>query len=613
MALRLSVALIIVAVDSAQAAQVTPIGAGSIEGELRSYFPGSLARGWAPVQVLVTNRGPERREVTFELSSDYGNAMASSSQSRTIDLGPGDSREMEFYVPCDRTGGGQSYSFTLETRDDRSGYHVGLNGEDMPLAGRVICLVRGDPIGDGELATAESMLPNNSSTGLRGVGNGLLWGAKSWSSSSGSGNQGAAIFRLETTQFPRRAMGWSSVDTMICDTSKGLEKTRNWKCVADWVRVGGQVVFTGPDARQAAAGLPGIKDLLDERFLIGGQADGTSIYRAGFGLVSVSDHVGLPQEPADWQKLLRAMDRALLDHIDEPGRDENPSVLGSMYRDTELWSEPLEQKPLPVRLVLGFLMFFALLIGPANVWYTRKKKRPDLMFLVVPGLSILATVMLLAFGIGREGFSIKGNAHSLAILDQREDGLTTTVMRRELFAGRGGYALEPKPGTTVLVQDQGREDVLRRITDDGSNLRLGGAFFPAREQSEHLIARVAPARVRVEVKALAGGGLEVSNGLGIDIEALELQTPDGRWLRSVAPILSGASQTLESATGPALGDELRASGDPLFAAADPPAGGYLAVVSAPPTADDCSVPMKELFSRHAVVGILPIDSKGWTR
>lgn len=598
----------------AEGAQITAIGTESLEGEMRSYFPDSLERGWAPVQVFLKNRGPKRREVTLELTSDrFTNSMARSSQSRSMDLGPGESREVEFYVPCDREGGSQSYSFTVESKQERTYLHLGLNGDDMPLAGRVICLVRGGGFSGGEVAAAHSVLPNNPSTGLRGVGSGLIWGSSGWSSPSGAGAQGAAAFPLEPSQFPRRSMGWSSVDTMICDTSRGLEPTRNWKAVADWVRMGGQVVFSGTDAAETASMLPGIKDLLDGRFLLGDPKDGTSVYRAGFGLLSVTDHVGLPRQTADWRKLLGPLDAALPTGIDEAGRDDNPSFLGSIYRDLESWREPLERKSLPVRLVLGFLMVFALAIGPGNVWYTRKKKRPDMMFLLVPGLSVLATLMLLGYGIGREGFSIKGNAHSLAILDQREDGLTTTFLRRELFAGRGGYALEPRPGSLVMVKDPGRDDVLRRISDDGASMRLGGGFLPAREQSEHLIARVAPARVRVEVKALAGGGIEVSNGLGVDIEALELQTPDGRWMRSPGPILSGASGALEPTSGPALGDELRASGDPLFAAADPPAGGYLAVVSASPTADDCSVPMKELSSRHAVVGILPSDSKGWTR
>ncbi len=612
-ALFLGVALGLWAPDSAQGAQVSPISVDTVDGELRSYFPDALSRGWAPVQVSLTNRGNKRRDVTINLESDYGHAMARSAQEVSLDLGPGEAQEIELYVPCDRDGGGQSYSFRMSTAGDRSYFHVGLCGEDMPPSGRVICLVRGGPIGDGEKATALAALPNATPSVIRGVGNGLSWSTNAWSARPSGGAQGAILFRLEPSQFPGRSMGWSGVDTMICDTALGLERSRKWKHVADWVRSGGQIVFTGPDAASVAQSLPGVKELLDERFRVASGGDGAVLYQAGFGLVSLHELEGLPQVGEAWVRVLEPLDMALPKGIDEPIRDPNPSVLGSMYRDIEPWATPMEKKALPVRLVLGFLMLFALLIGPANVWYTRKKKRPDLMFLLVPGLSILASVLLLAYGIGREGFSIKGNAHSLALLDQREDGLTTTVLRRELFAGRGGYALEPKPGTTVMVQDQGSDNVLRRITDDGASMRLGGAFLPAREQSEHLITRVAPARVRVEVKPLAGGGLEVANGLGVDIESLELQTPDGRWMKSTGPIASGATQALQDSSGPELGDELRKTRDPMFAAASAPAGGYLAVVSSSPTADDCGVPMKEISSRHAVVGILSNDAKEWTR
>lgn len=617
-----ALALVALGVPSGAAAAQQQFTADGVSGEVVEVLGDTIGRGWSPVRVSMRNRvAGESRTVRLTVRANYSNMMARSRQDREVELGPGESRTVEIYLPCDRhPGATTSMYMNVVVNGENSYINLESASEERPGAGRTIAVVGADRLSDTDLSRVRKALEvagRMGSNSPRGLGDleiepiptSIYFGSHGLTT-------GQAVANVAARDLPERALGWSGVDTVVVDTRGALPRDPRWEAIADWVRIGGQVVVVGPDAAAAAAGLPGLRDLVDERTevtLAEGGGEGTAIHRAGLGLISVQEADGdVLFEKQGWRRMLGTLDAALPGAMDESDRARSPSLLSAIYADIDPWATPPERKALPVRLVLFFLFLFAIAAGPAAVWWTRQRGRPDLLFLSVPALSIAATLLLLAYGIGREGFAVKGNGHSLAILDQREDGLCTTVMRRELFAGRGGFALQPKPGTVVMVHDPGFDDRRRVVQDSGSSMRLGGAFLPVREQTSHIIARTAPARVRVEVEP-EGDAFRVTNGLGVDIEAFALRTPDGETFHARGPV--GSGETAALTRGPLLRiiEGARSAGDPLFAAAEVPRGGYVARVAASPTADDCAVPMEEIDGQHLVVGYLPLTGKEWTR
>ena len=148
--------------------------------------------------------------------------------------------------------------------------------------------------------------------------------------------------------------------------------------------------------------------------------------------------------------------------------------------------------------------------------YSRKRNRPGLLLVTVPLISLLATFVIVGYGLLRQGFDTEGYAHSLSIIDQVEKR-ATAALRRELIMGRGGQTLQPLPATTVLVPVRGLgEGEVRSIQEDGNQPVLSGDFLPVRTRTSHVILSTGTTRARLEWSAPEGGSMKVTNALGVE-------------------------------------------------------------------------------------------------
>ncbi len=587
------------------------ISVGDVVARVDRLTAGNVGRGFVPVRIQAQNTGSKEARLRLDYSAGWSSGMARGKINRSMVLLPGESASLELLVPASRTlRGSSSNHLTLASGDVRNHVNLEISDDDFSEHGRIVCLLGDTQLSEARVATIRGGLPMDNGGVAQGVFdcNRVRFG--------GSG-QGAQVFSLAFTDLPEHTAAWSSVDSVLVDVTGPIRGGPRWSRLLEWVRQGGQVLFVGEDLGQNLKGIEGLSDLMQERFRVKVEGGG-DFYRAGFGTLAM-----VPPLHATKPFLANPLDLAgrlhLLDKGDGFGGkwDELPSNMATMYRvqGTRVpWRVTFPSNTPGLRGVIFFLLLFSLIVGPLNVLLIKKKQRPGLLFVSVPVVSLVTTALIVLFGFLRQGFGTEGHANSVVILDQVTHQ-ATTALRRRMVVGSGGHALSPRPSTTVLVPDEGLQNAIRIVEEDGNQLRLSGDFLPVRMQTEQLVLTAAArVRARLEFKPAANGTLQVTNGLGVPLKSLEVRGPDGSIYASRSTLALGASSILEKTEAPLLRKELLAKEqDPMFHLAHLPACGFFAIADGlSPITDNCSVEMEELESMHVVMGYLDDDPKRWT-
>ena len=110
--------------------------------------------------------------------------------------------------------------------------------------------------------------------------------------------------------------------------------------------------------------------------------------------------------------------------------------------------------------VYGFMVLitaFAVLIGPVNYFYLRRKRLLWLLLVTVPATALVTSVLLVGYSVAAHGFSIRSRIRSLTVLDQKSHS-AVTVARLALFAGvaPARHAVFPGNGRLSGVPANGR-------------------------------------------------------------------------------------------------------------------------------------------------------------
>ena len=625
--------------ESATAARQlgTTINVGEFRVVVDSWIPGGAARGFAPVRVTAINDGLRTERLDLTLMGSINYAMRLADQGRKLRLEPGESVSLEMLVNLDRNHGQGNYTIMAASEGERDFARPSLGSLQVGPDARVIGFLGASPLGENPLAARRSELP------LGTAGTPVL-GAHEWSYGvrmSSADTQVAQLFSMGFDDLPQKTMAWSGVDTVIVDVDRVLPSDPRWQRLLEWAHEGGQLAFVGDDLERRLRSIEGLAALTEERFrarqrqvTIPPELEANiRLYQVGFGCLALLD---LGADAADYfrapavatgspgvfaeglfTKTLRAFDASRLDSTPWPSAI-SAAYAANVHGGASPWCEPFDEDGMPIRTVLVLLFIFTVLVGPWSVAYSRKRDRPGLLLVAVPLISLLATCVIVGYGLLRQGLGTEGYAHSLSIVDQVEKR-ATAALRRELIMGRGGQTLQPLPATTVLVPVKGYgEGEVRSIQEDGNQPVLSGDFLPVRTRTSHVILSTGTTRARLEWSAPEGDSMKVTNALGVELEALEVMAPDGRVFATAGRIAEGGSvelkEILQAARSASRVRSLlsKAASDPIFAAAKLRPGGYLAVsAAAGPGVDDASVKMDETLSVHGIVGQLSPDPAKW--
>lgn len=434
---------------------------------------------------------------------------------------------------------------------------------------------------------------------------------------------------IQVADLPRRFESYSGLHAMIVDTSFAVPSGALEPALR-WVRLGGTLIFSGPDARKRAEQLPGVSSWLQDRFIYvnslqARESGATELYHFGLGQLVIAESTEFlgfgeagPVRAAILQNPGFVPSQTNIGRF--PWIGATPSAakapLGTFIRPL-----PLDGiGELPYRLFIVLLIVFFFVVAPLNFRLVKKSGRAAWLLLTIPALAGCASLGFLGYGVFYQGLGLSQASESISVLDQREHR-AETVELRSFFAGiapRDG--LVPEAGTLVLPvrEDSWREPTSFYRIDMGSSLALKGDYLPVRSDATQVVLSDRAARGRLGIEPI-GTTYRVTNGLGAPIEKLALHVP-GRGLFLYVgdlgkTITGGSGESLVPALGltPDLGGWLPSprEGRDLGWADDLPEGMYLAILSSNPFADNTGLEPDDAEGRHVVFGVLPMQVEDW--
>jgi hypothetical protein len=212
--------------------------------------------------------------------------------------------------------------------------------------------------------------------------------------------------------------------------------------------------------------------------------------------------------------------------------------------------------------VYGFIVLitaFAVLIGPVNYFYLRRKRLLWLLLVTVPATALVTSTLLIGYSIAAHGFSIRSRIRSLTMLDQKSHS-AVTFARLALFAGVApSRGMQFSPETAVYPVFPPTAEPGAFTVDWTENQLLTSGWLLSRTRTQFLTIRHAERPDRVEIKPRQDGGLAIASGLPWELEAV-LVADDRGQLFSARNVLPSASVPLAAFSETDRSDFLRLLG-----------------------------------------------------
>jgi hypothetical protein len=175
----------------------------------------------------------------------------------------------------------------------------------------------------------------------------------------------------------------------------------------------------------------------------------------------------------------------------------------------------------PVWTFCAMVTLFGGLLGPGLLYYTGRVRRRSLMILLVPCISFLATLSIIAYGVLYEGFDTHTRTVSVQFVDEQGRGFIWA--RQSYFSGlppREGLIFpqdayvrsvpEPK-STSPNYSNPDPRRASRYILLDGEQQQWG-RWLQARQQQQLMVGRpLEQAMLPVKLERINAGSLRIIN------------------------------------------------------------------------------------------------------
>jgi hypothetical protein len=260
---------------------------------------------------------------------------------------------------------------------------------------------------------------------------------------------------------------------------------------------------------------------------------------------------------------------------------------------------------IPARAYLSILIVFALLIGPANYWFLRRRNQQVLFVLTAPLISAVFILLLAGYVVAAEGFSVSGRAVTFTVLDQARKEAATRASASLYAAGMtpaGGLRFA-RDVAVFPIGAEGIGDRDTQVLELTESQRFSSGVIHARAPTNFEQIAFRPARERVSFAAGAGG-MAAINGLGVTILKLFYRT-GGKTYQLSGSLADGAraAMTPAAAGGASLvPPDIPLAARLVYLMAQQPEGSYLAVVEQSPFWDPGVPGITERRSVHVVLG-----------
>jgi hypothetical protein len=584
-----------------------------VEVRMWSRWPSQLHKGWAPIFVEVRNESGSEKAI--KLRADSTDWRGRRQVVCEFVLEAGGSRSIELLAPVDVLNS-SDYLVNVEAGGERLWLNgiVGKSGVDPSQ--RAVLLVTEREFEAGELERWNAGVADAAGHVDLASHFGVL-GAPVRRKSAGAGTTPASveIALARRGELARQTAAYSSLDLVVLDAQAQWPSESDAAGLAAWLRSGGELAVIGANAERAARALGALDEWMQPRFEFTDATVGGAGYRCGLGRLWIERASSLDEDGDGEIATLEERRFALLGSILSGRKSTAPSAAG--WRGDKV-PAALELETLPHRTFAVLLIAFALLIGPLNFWFVARRKRPVLLLVTIPVISVAVTLLLLVYGVLFQGLDVKTASWSTTVLDQRTHR-SSTLELRHLFAGLAP-ASGLRPGAGTVVCDAGVSTGLYRDRGLTFNARydggllLSGDYLPTRRRVIQALSADRAERARLEVE-FSDGRAQVQNNLGADVLALIVRDESGAAFASEKRLAVGERATLER-----VGDEAAlehqtkylTNAMPLTAIQDDyrlPAACYLAQLDRGAFLDDCGVECNELEGYHVVLGVLGVEAE----
>jgi hypothetical protein len=291
------------------------------------------------------------------------------------------------------------------------------------------------------------------------------------------------IRRLAADALPERWQGWPAWLTLITTPQGDAQLSpAQREAIATWTRAGG-ALFTTTSAQHEA-------------------------WRRAGARVGLYDPAA-----ADPQALLTRLRTA----AGEEGRPAASPVPGT--------------ETLPTAWFLTLAIAFAVLAGPVNLWWVRRRGRPHLLLITTPVLSAGTCILLIVVTLASDGIGRQRTATQVVVLDaaaQRCVGFSAVTFFCGIAPGR--FPLDPEDRLVPMDESDFRggygkdRPQLGFERDDG--MWADDGWIPARVNRQLAWTQARPERRRLTIRR-EGAGWRIGNGLGVAVVALTWVDPAG--------------------------------------------------------------------------------------
>lgn len=440
---------------------------------------------------------------------------------------------------------------TPQVRWSSSGGDAGENGATVANDYRTIELAVLDPREQvpvpGLAKLVTDQIPNSGSSSRGG-----------YRSSSGD-----RVRRIAADALPDRWQGWPAWLTLLTTPDgEALLSTAQREAIANWTRVGGAVFTTDPACVAA------------------------------------------------WRRV------GVHARLIAPAATEQDELLGRLRRTAGEDGRPTDHPvpgtdQVPTAWFLTLAITFAIVAGPLNLWWTMRRKRPFLLLVSTPLISIGTCILLIAIALMSDGIGRRRTAAQLVVLDQTSQRASAfTAVTWFCGIAPGPFAIDPEDRLLPMdANDWGgawRRDRPDLAIDWRSGQRADGGWIPARVNRQLAFTQIRPERRRISI-VRNGGGWRLGNGLDVAINELHWCDASGGIWRA-ADVASGQEGAMTPARSAAnkpdamlqrLGIDARLAAD----GAGRSAGTFVARLAHPllpipgPVAEDVAPPEAWLTGR----------------
>ena len=187
----------------------------------------------------------------------------------------------------------------------------------------------------------------------------------------------------------------------------------------------------------------------------------------------------------------------------------------------------------PVVAFLTLITMFTFIIGPLNYYLLKKRRRLAAMVVTVPLIAGVTCLLLFAYSMVADGFSIRSRVQSFTWLDQhRKSAISfSRLCLYAPFAPSAGLKFSPECAVfPIWQQSQGFDS--GNLDWSGNDQRLTSGWFRSQTWTQFETVENRDERGRLDFTPPTdpkAAEIQVSNGLSWDLEYLAVHVGQDRW------------------------------------------------------------------------------------